>query len=220
MKNILILFLILNFSFLPAYSLIEDEFIDKTLDKNLKIKNTNYIPPVDEFTQNNLKKNTFSKKEVSFDEKIPTPPKEKTFAKKVAIIDEKDFIPVKVKIKEAFSTKNKIEEGDFIEFETIEEIKIKNKVYPEKTTVKARIETISANSFRGIPADLTIGNFSIDNTFLQGEINKTGANRSLWLYPTIIAGDIFFFAGELLNVVKGGHAKIKPQEIFTIYLER
>ena len=133
------------------------------------------------------------------------------------VIDNENLIPIKVRIKNYLSTKQKIDEGDFIEFETITELKVKNKSYPVGTTIKARIETISYNKIWGVPSDLTVGNFSIDNTPLKGEINKTGANRSLWLYPTIYLTGFFFGIGFLLIPIRGGHAKIRPQQVFTVY---
>ena len=62
-------------------------------------------------------------------------------------------------------------------------------------------------------------NFSIDGKRLAGEISKTGANRSLWLYPTIYMTTLFFGVGLLLIPIRGGHAKIKPQQTFTVYYQ-
>lgn len=161
----------LSISLPPACAIIEDEFVNSTLDKNLKIK---------------------VKKEISFT----------------------DETPVQIRIKEKISTKTKPEEGDYIEFETVSRVKS----FPEGTTVKGRIEFVSMNFSYGVPAEILISNFVIDKTPLYGEIRVIGANRTLWLRPCIIVGTIFFGAGLALIPIRGGHAKIKPKDVYTVYL--
>ena len=220
MKKYLILLLCFNLTVLPAFCLIEDDFVENSLSENLEIKKYKKPYIVDDFAENNLKRNAVNNKKVELNEMIPLAPKGSSFNKKIAVIDEEDFIPIKIKIRSAFSTQQAFDEGDYIDFETLTDLNIGNKLYPKNSTVKARVETISGNKTRGIPADLTVGNFSLDNIPLQGEINKTGANRSLWVYPAMCAGCIFFGAGLLLIFVRGGHAKIKPNEIYTVYLKQ
>lgn len=155
---------------LPSFAIIEDEFVNTTLNKNLKIK-----------TQ---------KEAVSNNE-----------------------IPIQIRIKENFTTKSKPEDGDIIEFETVEQFKS----FPAGTTVKGRIECVTMNYSMGVPADLIISNFKIGNTQLFGEIHAEGAHRIMWLRPAIIVGTIFFGAGLALIPIRGGHAKIKTNKIYTVY---
>lgn len=240
LKKYLAILISINILTLPAYCTISDDFVEKTLsnkqnikvlkqpiikdtfveqtiDKNLKHKAVKENIIIDEFAENNKNKNQYTRPNISFYEEKIVISKELTQPRKFMMIDNENLIPIKVRIKNYLSTKQKIDEGDFIEFETITELKVKNKSYPVGTTIKARIETISYNKIWGVPSDLTVGNFSIDNTPLKGEINKTGANRSLWLYPTIYLTGFFFGIGFLLIPIRGGHAKIRPQQVFTVY---
>lgn len=180
MKKFVILLLCVNLAFLPAFSaLVEDEFVNSTLDKNLKIGKPKYTPIEDNILQDSQKE-------------------------------------IKVKIKNKYSTKDNFNEGEYIDFITLEDAKIKNKNYPKGSTVKARIETVSQNKSWGVPSDLVVGNFTLNGNKLTGEILKTGANRSLWVYPAVIAGCMFLGAGLLLIPIRGGHAKIRPSEVYTL----
>lgn len=215
MKKIIAILLCLNIVFAPfCMAEITDDFVESSLNKNLKIKNHQYIPIDDNFVKLNKNINP-PKKFVEIKEITPSMPKKK-FSPRVVIFDN-NCKEIKVKIKDFYSTKNKLSEGDYIDFITINDIKIKDKLYPKNTIVKARIETISENGAFGIPSDVIIGNFSIDDTFLSGEIKKRGANRSLWLYPTVYVTSCFFGIGLLLIPIRGGHAKIQPKETFTLY---
>ena len=215
MKKIIVILLCLNIIFTPCYACkIEDDFVNASLDKNLKIRKQNYTPIVDSFAQANQNKNQ-SLKVIKFDEILPEEPSQK-FVRKPVIIDN-NYKEIKVKIKNFYTTKNKMQEGETLEFITLNDIKIKNKFYPKNSIVKARIETISQNKSYGVPADVVIGNFMLDNHILSGEISKVGANRSLWLYPTVCITSCFFGLGLLLIPIRGGHAKVIPAETYTLY---
>lgn len=217
MKKFLTLLLCFYILILQSFAVIvEDEFVDETLDKNLKIKNNKYSPIADDFAQNNKNKNSH-KRLVVIDEVLPETSKQ-VLIKKPNVIGE-NYNEIKVRSKEEYSTKNMIEEGEFIDFITVEDVKIKNKDYPKGTVIKARIETVSQNKIWGVPADLVVGNFMLDDNKLMGEISKTGANRSLWLYPAVGAGCCFLGAGLLLIPIRGGHAKIKPSQVYTLYTQ-
>lgn len=238
LKKFLALVICFNISYLPAFciqddfanatlsknlvpksvpkSAITDEFVRTTLSENLQIKTHKNIIIEDTFTQNNKNKNTHKKPKVELDDKPITLAKNTTEKRAKNFSANADGKAIKIKIKKPLSTKHKIDEGDYIEFETLQNVKIKNKTYPAGTTVRARIETISQNKIWGVPADLTIGNFEIAGVPLSGEINKTGANRSLWLYPTVYMTTFFFGLGLLLIPIRGGHAKIAPIHIYTI----
>lgn len=201
---------------------ITDDFVENSLDKTLKIKKTTYIPLNDEFAQQNKNKNEITIKNIDYQETIPTvSTKKKLKHKKIVVLDRSKMQEVVIRIKEPFTTKNcTFEEGDYIEFETTKDIVMNGKNYPNGTTVKARIETISLNKPWGVPADLIIGNFTIDNIQLAGEIIKIGANRALWVTPAVYAGCLFFGAGLLLIPIRGGHAKLKIEDSFTLYANK
>lgn len=240
MKKLLALLICSNFAISPVFSEITDDFADKTLDKNLKIREyrksditdsfaeklpeKNYKPrtrkkePVtDGFAEQNKNKNSYSKPTVNYDEFIPEVTTK--IKRKIVVIDPDAMIAVPVRIKKDFSTKQKVSEGDYLEFETTKDVIIGNKTYPSGTTVKARIENITKNEPIGVPATLAVENFSIDGIPLGGEIHKTGANRTLWVYPCMVSTLWFFGAGALFFPIMGGHAKILKDRIYTLYAE-
>ena len=240
-KKILSLFICFNIASMPAFCAIQDSFVEKTLSKNSQIQKSKIVEIrdtfveqsidknlqtqktvsnniIDTFAESNKNKNAYTKPDVNFYEQTVITTKKQIEPKKTIIIsDGKNSIPVRIRIKKRLSTKQKIDEGDYIEFETLSDVKIKNKDYPQGTVVKARVETISQNKMWGVPSDLTVGNFSLDGQKLNGEINKTGANRSLWLYPTVYITTFMFGVGLLLIPIRGGHAKIKPKQIYTVH---
>ncbi len=84
--------------------------------------------------------------------------------------------------------------------------------------IKARIETISPSSFFGIPEEVIIDNFTINDKKANGAITLRGANRSYWVAPLSTALNVFFCAGVLLYFVKGGKAKLNPHQQFEVFL--
>lgn len=240
-KKYLVILICFNLLVLPAYCAISDDFVEKTLsnkqqilaaqqpiikdtfvEKTINTKSKKTIKNsiiIDSFAENNKNKNQYTKPVVDFSEQEIVISQKNSQYKTLSNTNFEDAIPVKVRAKNLISTKQKFDEGDFLEFETLSEVKIKNRIYPVGTIVKARVETISYNKIWGVPSDLIIGNFSIDGKHLIGEISKTGANRSLWLYPTIYMTTFFFGIGLLLIPIRGGHAKIKPQQTFTVYYQ-
>ena len=240
MKKIISFLICLNIVITPAYGVITDDFVneslnniktqqkpraeikdsfvEETLNKNTKIKQKKQFSINDDFATKNTNKNIKKTKPSIIEENLPQKVTKDT-QKKIVIVDEENLIPIRIRIKDYYTTKsrNEIQEGDYIEFETIEDVFINKKLYPAGTVVHARIETISMNQAMGVPADLVVGNFNINNILLYGEINKTGANRTLWVYPAMWSTIWFFGAGLVFVFVRGGHAKIKKSEIFTLY---
>ena len=147
--------------------------------------------------------------------------------KKITVKNKYDFtkiqIPIRMKIAANVSTRKKITEGDSILFKTLEDVKISEKTLPKGTTVVGRIETISGSDKMGTPANLIIDNFYVQdnpNICFYGNITKTGANRSLWVYPLYQAGNIMFYvAGFVFVPIHGGHAKISTNETYTVFYE-
>ena len=243
MQKYLISFICFNILSMPAFALINDDFVDSTLDKtksypahiiknitddfadtNLKnIPLTKRETPIiiDEFAENNISKNTSLNQRIIINEVLPKSNyKNLVYGKKEAVIDKIGMTPVQIRIKDKITSKFiKIDEGDYVEFETVKPVVINNKEYPAGTTVKGRVETISPNDMRGTPGDIVISNFDIDGMKMYGELAKTGANRTLWLYPTSIVFSAFFGLGVLLLFIRGGHAKITPAQVFTVYVK-
>lgn len=244
MKKFLITLICHNLLVMPAFCMISDDFVEETLDKTKPYQKTRVInitdefaeqslqnvkPTVirkqiitDEFAENNHAKNGTLVKQVDLHEFLPKhSSKDYTNYKKSIITDISNLNKIEIRICQKFTTKNrKIDEGDYIKFETVTPITIKNKTYPKGTIVQARVENISQNQSKGVPADIVLGNFTIDNNKLVGEISKTGANRSLWVYPCSYIGSGFFGLGAFLLFIRGGHAKILPTERFILHLNQ
>lgn len=207
---IISLFILTN----PIYAIINDDFAEKTLDSSLKIREYKPRIIIDDFAESN-KGHSAPRRSVVITEVLPDI-KARPHRKKY-IITEGLKTPLQIRILENLSSKSKPEEGSRVIFETVNEIKYKNKIFPAGTKVVAYVETVSPNFTQGVPADMVIGNFSIDNIPLYGEISKTGANRSLWLKPVSYVTSFFFGAGFVLMLIRGGHARITPNETFTVY---
>lgn len=243
MNKFLILFLCVNLLILPAYTQIVDGFVEKSLDKSLTVKNYQAAKIDDELVENGLDQkqkiknynagksyveDTFALKNVNAKRAVyKTVVISDDFLPKVAVSQinksasakrsvDSISVTVPIRTKNGLTTKSQPDEGSYLDFETVSDVKINNVIYPAGTNVQGRIETVSMNSSMGVPADLVIGNFRIKNIPLDGEIKKIGSNRSLWVYPCAYAGCLFFGAGLLLMPIRGGHAKIKADEIFTL----
>lgn len=221
MKKFLISLICHNLLILPAFCMITDDFAEQTLDKTKPYPKPANSIIIDEFAESNTAKNQYTKNSVDLNESIPTCSQNSYITKKKVIITDKvDLTKVEIRIKNAVSTKDKtIDEGDYIEFETVKDVYINNKHYPKGTVVRARIENISQNGMKGVPADIVLANFTLANHNLIGEVTKTGANRSLWLYPVSYIGTGFFGLGPLLLFIRGGHAKINRSQTFILHVK-
>lgn len=215
MKKILVSLLSFLLIILPSYAAIVDDFVEESLDNNLKIKP--YIPTIidDEFAEsNNLKSAPLIPIVIS--EILPTT--DRKICKRIYKISENDENTVKISVKQRLKTNSKLEEGGYVEFKTCEDFRYKGQLYPAGTTVKGRVETFSRKSKCGTPADLVLGNFYITDLPLNGEVSKVGANRTLWVRPLMAVGSAFFGAGYFFIFIKGGEVKIKETEVFELYL--
>lgn len=132
-------------------------------------------------------------------------------------------IPVQLKIIKNLSTKHNVLEGDSILFKTIKEVTINGLVLPKGTQVIGRVETVSASDKMGCPANIIVDNFYVKDhpdICLYGNVSKTGANRSIWVYPLYQAGNIMFYvAGFVFVPIHGGHAKLLTNETYTVFYE-
>ena len=132
-------------------------------------------------------------------------------------------IPVQMKVIKNLTTKNNIVEGDSILFKTVNEVTVNGTVLPKGTQVIGRVETVSASDKMGCPANIVVDNFYVkDNPDIcfYGNVSKTGANRSIWVYPLYQAGNILLYAAGFVFVpIHGGHAKILTSDTFTVFYE-
>lgn len=135
----------------------------------------------------------------------------------------KKQIPVCIKIANCLKSTKNIFEGNMIPFVAQHDFEIKGKKFKKGTTILGRVETISDSDKMGVPEYIKIDNFYIkdrEEINLHGSISKTGANRSIWVYPLYQAGNIcFYVAGFIFVPIHGGRAKLLTSESFTVFYE-
>ena len=110
-----------------------------------------------------------------------------------------------------------------MDFSIEHDFEINSKKYNRGTTILGRVETISASDKMGTPECIKISNFYIPGSQeinLYGSISKSGANRSIWVYPLYQAGNILLYAAGFAVVpIHGGRAKLLTSESFTVFYE-
>ena len=135
----------------------------------------------------------------------------------------KKFVPIQIKIAEQLKSTREILEGSTIPFIAQHDFEINGKKYDRGTKIIGRVETISESDKMGTPESIKISNFYIpdkEEINLSGSISKTGANRSIWVYPLYQAGNIcFYVAGFVFVPIHGGKAKLLTSESFTLFYE-
>lgn len=189
-----------------------------------------YIPIEDELIDGNFIANASNfaiiKKDLPDDfffEKIIDPSKVRKIQPKTKYDFTKQQIPVQIQLAQQLKTKGLLE-GSVVPFVATNDFEINGKKFEKGTTVLGRVETLSASDKMGVPETLKIDNFYIDDNGkeinLSGSVSKTGANRSIWVYPLYQAGNItFYVAGFVFVPIHGGRAKLSTTETFTIYYE-
>ena len=93
-------------------------------------------------------------------------------------------------------------------------------IIPKGTIVSARVETIIKSGMNGIPASIIIGGFRFDNVDrikTDSFYEIIGEDRSLFVFPLKWALTILPPTGSLTNFIKGGHAKMKENQIIEIF---
>lgn len=229
MKKIISLFVAMQFIILPAFSL-EDTFVNQTLASYKDVTYESKLNNIDDFlitetfiaknknkiinsNKNLIVDNLAVKISASENLKYVVPNLSYDYSKEDKTID------LNIKSKKYVTTKGDLAEGDLLYFYTVEDIKLKNgNILPKGTEVVGVIETVSQNKAFGVPADLIVDRFKIKNKNIKllGTINKTGANRSLWVYPLVYTTSCFFGVGLLFIPIRGGHAKLKLNDVYTI----
>ena len=227
MKKILSLFLIFLFSFANAsYAIVTDDFVEQTLDKNLKIKeyspaNIDDILITKDFVlrhKNEIYESSNSQISDNFvNTSLNKYKNEKLVAYIPANFQNLQKMSMQLKAKKYLTTRNKkVKEGTIIEFVLAKDIVYNEKLYKKGSTVKARVENISLNQAYGIPAQLEVGNFSINNEKLDTKLSVQGANRALWVVPVGYVGTLFLCLGLFVLPIRGGHAKLSPNKTYNL----
>lgn len=112
-------------------------------------------------------------------------------------------------------------DGQTLVFRSCTTIHDKSKIILKKgDLVYAKVETTVKNGMNGIPASIILSNFKFDNIpteKITGSYEKYGQDRSIIVYPIKWTLTPLPGAGTLTNFIKGGHAKIKENDIIEIY---
>ncbi len=134
----------------------------------------------------------------------------------------KKLVPIQIKIAEQLKSTRAIFEGSTIPFIAQHDFEINGKKFDKGTKILGRVETISESDKMGTPESIKISNFYIpeEEINLSGTISKTGANRSIWVYPLYQAGNVcLYVAGFVFVPIHGGRAKLLTSESFTLFYE-
>lgn len=216
---------------------IEDDIVIKAFaGKNLTKPVLTNITIEDEAVKNELKNINHSKfivnNEIIEDTAVTKNPNLKAAVKpafKFKLIDENtEFIKVKISSVSQIKANKQIKEGQVVTFKIIKDVYKNGEIYIKKdTNVNAYLETLTPSSFGGDPAQICIGRFTTTDingkiVDLNGEVQKQGANRAIWIRPlTDIASNVHLYAAPLLLLyfVKGGNVKITTDQEFVLYSE-
>ena len=130
-------------------------------------------------------------------------------------------VPIELRVMVNIKSENDIEEGEKIVFLACHDVYEKgHKILEKNELVYATVETIISSGMNGIPASVIIGNFNIpgiESSRLTAEYEKYGFDLSLLVFPLKWALTPLPPTGSLTNFIKGGHVKLKPDNIITIY---
>lgn len=131
-----------------------------------------------------------------------------------------NYVNIKMTPLIELASNGEIYEGQEVKF------KVRNNVFchgtllvKKGTIVIGRVETILTKGMNGFPAEIILNNFKFDGiekSQLIGEYVKTGRNYALLVYPIKWALTPIPFVGSLTNLIMGGEAKIKTDDIITI----
>ena len=130
-------------------------------------------------------------------------------------------IPIRLAIIADIKSEKDITEGQTVVFRALNDIwHNRQKKKKKDDLVQAKVETIIKSGMNGIPASIIFGDFKFDNiesSRVLDEYEKFGQDRSLWVYPMKWALTILPPSGSLTNFIKGGHAKLKTNEVIELY---
>lgn len=220
---------------------IKDELLDPAMYNDMSgnsvfklgiFKNNQYkyIPIEDELIDNDFISNASNyaiiRKEQPDDlffEKIIDTKKVRKILPKTRYDFNKQQIPIEIRLADKLKTKGLVE-GTIVPFTATHDFEINGKNFKKGTTILGRVETLSASDKMGTPESIKIDNFYLEDNGkeinLSGSVSKTGANRSIWVYPLYQAGNITFYAAGFVFVpIHGGRAKLSTTDSYTLFYE-
>lgn len=130
-------------------------------------------------------------------------------------------IPVHLSVIADINSEKDVFEGQTVVFRVQNDVWYKReKIIKKDDLVPAKVETIITSGMNGIPASIIFGDFKLENieqSKIKADFEKFGLDRSFWVYPLKWALTPLPPTGSLTNFIKGGHAKLKTNEIVEIY---
>jgi len=130
-------------------------------------------------------------------------------------------IPIELSPMAEISTKERITDGERIELRVLNDVFYNGKLKIKKGEIAtAKVETVITAGMNGFPAEIILGSFElpdIKSSQILSNYSKLGQNRCLWVYPLKWALTPIPPTGSLTNLIYGGHAKLKPNDIVKIY---
>ncbi len=130
-------------------------------------------------------------------------------------------IPIQLSVIADVKSEKELKEGQDIVFKVHNDVwRQGKKIIKKGDLVYAKVETIITSGMNGIPASIVLGDFKFENIEdgkIMADVEKYGQDRSLILYPMKWALTILPPTGTLTNFIKGGHAKLKTNEIIEVY---
>lgn len=132
-----------------------------------------------------------------------------------------DKVPIKLVISEKIKSEQDLYEGQIVEFKLIRHLIYNNKIIAKRgAIVHATVKMIITSGMNGIPASIIFENFQVPNTQphqITEMYEVYGQDRSLIVFPLKWALTFLPPTGSLTNFIKGGHAKLKPKKVITLY---
>lgn len=130
-------------------------------------------------------------------------------------------IPIELSVLNEINTKNIIPDGSEIKLKANKTVYYNNqRIISKGEIVTARLGNMITSGMNGFPAEILLEDFqipNIDSKQLMDVYVKKGCNRCFWVYPLKWSLTLIPPTGSLTNLIKGGHAKIKPNDTITIY---
>lgn len=130
-------------------------------------------------------------------------------------------IPIEIKVINPIKTEAELYEGQIIDFKVAKDVLYNDKLFLKRgTPVTAKISVVIEPGMNGIPASVILKDFKIENlakSKLSDSYEIFGQDRSLLVFPLKWMLTVVPPTGSLTNFIRGGHVKLKPKELVTVY---
>lgn len=146
---------------------------------------------------------------------------EKIYTNTIYNYESTEKIPIKMTFVEKLGTEKDVYEGEVVHLKLLKSVVWKDKTIAEKDSLAtAKIGIIISTGMNGIPASVILEDFKISD-IPQKKLTETfeifGQDRSLLVFPLKWALTFLPPTGSLTNFIMGGHVKLKPKKIITVY---